>query len=188
MTNSKKIESAIRNWILALGDDPKRAELLKTPERVVNVLQNLGEGYRVDLRNLVKNAVFTVEHDQMVAVREIGFYSLCEHDLLPFFGKVHVGYIPEGRVLGMGKVPEIVRVFSRRLQIQERMSEQIADFVMKTIKPKGVGVIVEGFHLCMAMRGHEQKDAWFVTSSMKGIFRRDARTRAEFLQLVKRAE
>ncbi len=185
MTKPKDTNKLVRDWIMALGDDPQRSELLQTPDRVAKVLNDLGEGYRIDLAALVKNAIFSVQHDQMVAVRDIGFYSLCEHDLLPFFGKVHVGYIPEGKVLGMGKVPEIVRAFSKRLQIQERINEQIADFVMKAIKPKGVGVVIEGFHLCMAMRGQEQKDAWFVTSSMKGIFRRDARTRAEFLQLVK---
>ena len=185
MPNARKTEELIRNLLTALGEDPARKELLPTPERVVLMLNDLSEGYRTDMKELVRRAIFPVEHDQMIVVRDIRFYSLCEHDLLPFFGKIHVGYIPEGKVLGMGKVPDIVRAFSKRLQLQERMSEQIADFVMEAIKPQGVGVIVEGFHLCMAMRGHEQKDAWLVTSAMKGLFRRDARTRAEFLQLVK---
>jgi len=185
MPNARKTEELIRDLLTTLGEDPARKELQQVPERVAQVLRDLSEGYRTDMTELVRRAIFPVEHDQMIVVRDIRFYSLCEHELLPFFGKVHVGYIPGGKVLGMGKIPDIVRAFSKRLQLQERMSEQIADFVMEAIKPQGVGVVVEGFHLCMAMRGHEQKDAWLVTSAMKGTFRRDARTRAEFLQLVK---
>jgi GTP cyclohydrolase I len=185
MSTPRDSEALVRELLKAIGEDPQRPELRETPRRVIEVLHDLSEGYRLDLSELVRAAVFPVEHDQMIVIKDIRFYSLCEHDLLPFFGKAHVGYIPAGRVLGMGKVPEIVRAFSKRLQLQERMSEQIADFLMDVIGPQGVGVIVEGFHLCMAMRGHEQKDAWLVTSAMKGIFRRDVRTRAEFLQLVK---
>ncbi len=187
MRESKDTKALVRELIQAMGEDPLRPELRETPQRVAGVFYELSEGYRIDLKALVKNAIFSVKHDQMILVRDIRFYSLCEHELLPFFGKVHVGYIPEGKVLGMGKIPDIVRAFSRRLQLQERMSEQIANFIMHAIEPKGVAVVIEGFHLCMAMRGHEQKDAWFITSAMKGIFRKDARTRAEFLEFVRNA-
>ncbi len=141
-------------------------------------------GYRTSPEELINGAIFAVEYDEMVLIKDIEFYSLCEHHILPFFGKAHVGYIPDGRVIGFSKIPRILDLFSRRLQLQERMTEEIADFLMDAIEPKGVGVVVEGLHLCMAMRGVMKQDARLVSSAMKGLFRRDARTRSEFLRLI----
>lgn len=180
-----ELTELVRGVLVHIGEDPDREGLRETPRRFVEMLESLTEGYRQDPKGLIAGAIFPVKHDQMIVVRDILFYSLCEHHILPFFGKAHVGYIPDGRVIGMSKIPQIVEHFSKKLQIQERMSEEIADFLMEVLIPKGVGVVIEGFHLCMAMR-ELQKDAHLVTSAVKGIFRRDPRTRAEFMQLIGR--
>lgn len=183
MKRQSEMTGLVRRLLEGIGEDPEREGLIETPRRCVEMLESLTVGYRQDPQQLVAGAIFPAEHDQMIVVKDILFYSLCEHHILPFFGEAHVGYIPNGKVIGMGKVPQIVEHFSKRLQLQERLSEEIADFLMDVLRPKGVGVVVEGFHLCMAMR-ELQKDAWLVTSAVKGLFRKDVRTRAEFLQLI----
>jgi len=179
-----QIEDLVRELLIAIGEDPQREGLIKTPQRIAEMYAELTSGYRISPEEVLNGAIFSVKYDEMVLIKDIEFYSLCEHHMLPFFGKVHVGYIPDGKVIGFSKIPRIVDVFAHRLQLQERMTEQIANFLMEAIKPQGVGVVVEGFHLCMAMRGVKKQDARMVTSAMKGIFRRDARTRAEFLELI----
>lgn len=181
----KEIEQLVHRLLPHIGEDPQRLGLRETPKRYAEMIVQLTTGYRQDPQELLRDAIFPVRYDQMIVVKDISFYSLCEHHIIPFFGTAHVGYIPNGRVIGMSKIPQIVEHFSRKLQLQERMGEEIADFMMKTLKPKGVGVVLEGFHLCMAMRDL-QKDAKLVTSAVKGIFRSDSRTRAEFLQLIAR--
>ena len=168
-----------------LGEDPAREGLLETPDRVVKSLQFLTSGYKADLDQIINDALFTVDYSEMVIVKDIDFYSLCEHHLLPFFGKCHVAYIPRTKVIGLSKIPRIVDVFSRRLQVQERLTNEIAETIRQKIDPLGVGVIMQGTHLCMAMRGVEKQNSSMVTSAMLGSFRSDARTRAEFLQLAK---
>lgn len=180
-----ELTESVRRLLAHIGEDPDREGLIETPRRFLEMIASLTEGYRQDPKELIAEAIFPVKYDQMIVVKDILFYSLCEHHILPFFGKAHVGYIPNGKVIGMSKIPQIVEHFSKKLQLQERMSEEIADFLMGALAPKGVGVVVEGFHLCMAMR-ELQKDAWLVTSAVKGIFRRDPRTRAEFMQLIGR--
>ena len=179
-----QIEDLIKELLLAIGEDPEREGLIKTPQRVAEMFAELPSGYHISPEEVVNGAIFTVKYDEMVLIKDIEFYSLCEHHILPFFGKAHVGYIPDGKVIGFSKIPRIVDLFAHRLQLQERMTEQIADFLMEVLQPQGVGVVIEGFHLCMAMRGVKRQDARLVTSAMKGIFRRDARTRAEFLELI----
>ena len=183
MRRHNELTDSVRRLLAHIGEDPDREGLIETPRRFLEMLESLTEGYRHDPKELIAEAIFPVKYDQMIVVKDILFYSLCEHHILPFFGKAHVGYIPDGRVIGMSKIPQIVEHFSKKLQLQERMSEEIADFLMEALTPKGVGVVVEGFHLCMAMR-ELQKDAHLVTSAVKGIFRRDPRTRAEFMQLI----
>lgn len=185
MERSDEIAELVRRLLVHIGEDPARQGLRETPQRFVEMIKSLTEGYRHDPKELIAGAIFPVEHDQMIVVKDILFYSLCEHHILPFFGKAHVGYIPSGRVIGMSKIPQIVEHFSKKLQLQENLTDEIADFLMETLKPKGVGVVIEGFHLCMAMR-ELQKDAWLITSAVKGIFRSDPRTRAEFMQLIGR--
>jgi GTP cyclohydrolase I len=179
-----QIEDLVHELLVALGEDPQREGLRRTPQRIAEMYAELTSGYRTSPEEVVDGAIFAVEYDEMVLIKDIEFYSLCEHHILPFFGQVHVGYIPDGRVIGFSKIPRIVDVFAHRLQLQERMTEETANFIMNTIRPQGVGVVVEGFHLCMAMRGVKKRDVRMVTSAMKGLFRRDARTRAEFLQLI----
>ena len=179
-----QIEELVKELLLSIGEDPGREGLVKTPQRVAEMYAELTSGYRTSPEQVVNGAIFTVKYDEMVLIKDIEFYSLCEHHILPFFGKAHVGYIPDGKVIGFSKIPRIVDLFAHRLQLQERMTEQIADFLMEALRPQGVGVVIEGFHLCMAMRGVRKQDARLVTSAMKGIFRRDARTRAEFLELI----
>jgi len=181
-----ELAELVRRLLAHIGEDPKREGLRETPQRFAEMIESLTAGYRQDPKEIISGAIFPVKHDQMIVVKGILFYSLCEHHILPFFGKAHVGYIPNGRVIGMSKIPQIVEHYSKKLQLQERMSEEIADFLMDALTPKGVGVVVEGFHLCMAMR-ELQKDAHLVTSAVKGIFRRDPRTRAEFMQLIGRS-
>ncbi|MCS6903489.1 MAG: GTP cyclohydrolase I FolE [Candidatus Bipolaricaulota bacterium] len=183
MKELREIEKFVHRLLTYVGEDSQRLGLRETPKRYAEMITQLTAGYRQDPKELLRDAIFPVRYDQMIVVRDIAFYSLCEHHIIPFFGKAHVGYIPDGRVIGMSKIPQIVEHFSRKLQLQERMGEEIADFLMSVLKPKGVGVVLEGFHLCMAMRDL-QKDAKLVTSAVKGIFRSDPRTRAEFLQLI----
>jgi GTP cyclohydrolase I len=179
-----EIEGLVRELLIALGEDPERDGLKETPRRMARLYQELTQGYRLDPWQIIGGAIFPVDYDSMVIMKDIEFYSLCEHHLVPYFGHVHVGYIPKGKVIGASKIPRIVDFFARRLQLQERMTEEIARFLEETIQPLGLGVVVEGFHLCMAMRGVAKQDAWIVTSAMKGSFKRDARTRSEFLQFI----
>ena len=171
-----------------LGEDPSREGLLNTPKRVEKALAFLTSGYAADVDATLNNALFSVDYNEMVIVRDIDFYSLCEHHLLPFFGKCHVAYIPQGRVLGLSKIPRLVDIFARRLQIQERLTNQIAETLRQKVDPLGVAVVMEATHLCMAMRGVEKQNSVATTSAMLGVFREDARTRMEFLELIKRPE
>jgi len=178
------MQHAIRQLLAELGEDPDREGLRGTPRRVEHSLRFLTSGYETDLNAVLNDALFTVEYSEMVIVRDIDFYSLCEHHLLPFFGKCHVAYLPNGRVIGLSKLPRLVDVFTRRLQVQERLTSQIAETIREKIDPLGVAVVMEATHLCMAMRGVEKQNAVTVTSSMLGVFRDDARTRHEFLELI----
>ncbi len=171
-----------------LGEDPSREGLLDTPKRVEKALAFLTSGYAADVDATLNNALFSVDYNEMVIVRDIDFYSLCEHHLLPFFGKCHVAYIPQGRVLGLSKIPRLVDIFARRLQIQERLTNQIAETLREKVDPLGVAVVMEATHLCMAMRGVEKQNSVATTSAMLGVFREDARTRMEFLELIKRPD
>ena len=179
------MQEIIKQLLAALGEDPAREGLRDTPKRVEKSLRFLTSGYQADLDAVLNDALFTVDYTEMVIVKDIDFYSLCEHHLLPFYGKCHVAYIPNGRVIGLSKVPRIVDVFSRRLQVQERLTNQIAQTILDKIKPLGVAVVMEAVHLCMSMRGVEKQNSVAVTSAMLGGFRTDARTRAEFLDLIK---
>ena len=173
---------------MELGEDPSREGLLDTPKRVEKALKFLTGGYAADVDATLNNALFSVDYNEMVIVRDIDFYSLCEHHLLPFFGKCHVAYIPQGRVLGLSKMPRLVDIFARRLQIQERLTNQIAQTICQKIDPLGVAVVMEATHLCMSMRGVEKQNSVAATSAMLGVFREDARTRMEFLELIKRPD
>jgi GTP cyclohydrolase IA len=174
----------VREILAALGEDTGREGLLKTPERVESSLRWLTQGYRMTVEDAVGDAVFGETHQSMIMVRDIELYSLCEHHLLPFFGRAHVAYIPDGKILGLSKVARIVDVFARRLQVQERMTDQIADAVMEVLNPTGVGVVIEAAHFCMMMRGVEKQNSRTVTSALRGIFRDDSKTRVEFLRLA----
>jgi GTP cyclohydrolase I len=176
--------AAVREQLVLLGEDPDRDGLLKTPERVARAMAFLTRGYQDDLAGVVGDAIFAEEHHNMVMVRDIELYSLCEHHLLPFFGKAHVAYIPNGRIVGLSKLPRIVDHFARRLQVQERLTEQVAAAVEEVIEPLGVGVVIEAYHLCMMMRGVEKQNSRTITSALRGVFRDDARTREEFLALA----
>jgi GTP cyclohydrolase IA len=180
------MQELIRRLLEALGETPDREGLRETPRRVEQSLRFLTSGYRTDVDAVLNNALFTVDYSEMVIVRDIDFYSLCEHHLLPFFGRCHVAYLPNRRVIGLSKLPRIVDVFARRLQVQERMTSQIAEVIKDKIEPLGVAVVMEATHLCMAMRGVEKQNSVTVTSSMLGVFREDARTRHEFLELIRR--
>jgi GTP cyclohydrolase I len=181
-----EIEDAVRTLLAEMGEDPAREGLAGTPARVRRMYAELTEGYRADPEALLNGAAFDVDYDEMVVVRDIEFYSLCEHHLLPFFGRAHVGYLPRGRVIGLSKVPRIVDMYAHRLQVQERMTQEVAGFLMEHLAPKGVGCVVEATHLCTMMRGVKKQAATMVTSSMLGTFRRDARTRSEFLTFIGR--
>ena len=183
---SKKpgIKSLIQNVLHAIGEDPKREGLLKTPERVEKSLNFLTSGYDVDIDQLVNDALYNENYDEMVIVKNIDFYSLCEHHMLPFFGKCHVAYLPNGKIIGLSKVPRLVDAYGRRLQVQERLTTQIAHCIEDIVKPTGVGVVIEATHLCMSMRGVEKQNSYTTTSSMLGSFKKDPRTRAEFLSLL----
>jgi len=179
------MEDLIRQLLTALGEDPDREGLQRTPLRVAKAMKFLTSGYEADIDQVLNNALFTVDYSEMVIVRDIDFYSLCEHHLLPFFGKCHIAYLPHQRVIGLSKIPRLVDVFARRLQIQERMTNQIAETIKEKIDPHGVAVVVEGTHLCMSMRGVEKQNSYAVTSAMLGGFRDNARTRMEFLELIR---
>jgi GTP cyclohydrolase IA len=178
----------IRQLLAELGEDPAREGLLDTPKRVEKALRFLTSGYTADVDSVLNNALFTVDYNEMVIVKDIDFYSLCEHHLLPFFGRCHIAYIPKGKVIGLSKIPRLVEVFARRLQIQERMTNQIAETIRAKIEPLGVAVVIEATHLCMAMRGVEKQNSFAITSAMLGGFQHDARTRMEFLELIRRPE
>ena len=186
-TPGSQIPEAIRTLLTELGEDPDRAGLIGTPERVRRMYAELTEGYRTDPESILNGAAFEVDYDEMVVVREIEFYSLCEHHLLPFFGKAHVGYLPRGRIIGLSKIPRVVDMYAHRLQVQERLTQQVATFLMERLEPKGVGCVIEATHLCTVMRGVRKQEATMVTSSMLGTFRRDARTRSEFLTFIGRS-
>jgi GTP cyclohydrolase I len=182
-----QLEEAVRTLLDEIGEDPRRPGLVRTPERVRNMYAELTAGYRADPDELLNGASFDVDYDEMVVVRDIEFYSLCEHHLLPFYGHAHIGYLPRGRVIGLSKIPRVVDMYAHRLQLQERMTQQVASFLMERLEPKGVGIVVEASHLCTMMRGVRKQQATMVTSSMLGTFRRDGRTRSEFLTLIGRS-
>jgi GTP cyclohydrolase I len=180
------MQDLIRKLLAELGEDPSREGLLNTPQRVERALKFLTSGYSANIDDVLNGALFTVDYSEMVIVKDIDFYSLCEHHLLPFFGKCHIAYVPSTRVIGLSKIPRLVDVFSRRLQIQERLTNQIADTIREKIAPLGVAVVMEATHLCMSMRGVEKQNSFAVTSAMLGAFRNNARTRMEFLELIRR--
>jgi len=182
---SASYEELMREILVRLGEDPDREGLASTPQRVQKAMKFLTKGYQEDPEALLKGALFTVSYDEMVIVKDIEMFSLCEHHMLPFFGKVHVAYIPNGRVIGLSKIPRLVELFSRRLQIQERLTTQIAETIQKVIEPQGVGVVIEARHLCMQMRGVEKQHGQAMTSAMLGAFRENKQTRDEFLSLVR---
>jgi GTP cyclohydrolase I len=181
-----EIQSAVRQILKAVGEDPDRDGLKRTPERIARMYAELLSGYQVDPAAVINGALFEVQYDEMVIVRDIEFYSLCEHHMLPFMGRVHVAYIPDGKVLGLSKIPRIVELYARRLQVQERMTRQIADFIRDLLHPQGVAVVVEALHLCMSMRGVQKHDARLTTSAMHGAFRANLATRQEFLDNISR--
>jgi len=185
-TLGSQIPAAIRTLLAELGEDPAREGLAGTPDRVQRMYAELTDGYRTDPETILNGAAFDVEYDEMVVVRDMEFFSLCEHHLLPFFGRAHVGYLPRGRVIGLSKIPRVVDMYAHRLQVQERMTQQVATFLMERLDPKGVGCVIEATHLCTVMRGVRKQEATMVTSSMLGTFRRDARTRSEFLTFIGR--
>jgi GTP cyclohydrolase IA len=182
------IECAVRDILVAIGEDPDREGLGRTPDRVSRMYEELTAGYHVDPVRLINDAVFDVKYDEMVIVRDIDFYSLCEHHMLPFLGQAHVAYIPDGKVIGLSKIPRIVEMYARRLQVQERMTRQIADFLQETLQPLGVAVVCEGVHMCAAMRGVKKANARMVTSAMLGNFKTSMATRSEFFAHLERGD
>lgn len=184
---SASFEELVREMIVRLGEDPQREGLERTPERVHRALEQLTRGYKEDAEAILRGALFTVGYDEMVIVKDIEMFSLCEHHMLPFFGACHVGYLPRGRVVGLSKIPRLVGVFAHRLQLQEKMTKEIAEALSGALEPRGVGVVVEARHLCMEMRGVQKPGGQMITSCMLGTFRKDPRTRAEFLDLVRRS-
>jgi len=180
LVHEEAVETAVRSILEAIGEDATREGLRQTPLRVARMFEEMTVGYNVDPGKLINEAVFTVDYDQMVVVRDIDFASLCEHHLLPFLGKAHVAYIPNGKVIGLSKIPRVVEMFARRLQLQERMTQQIAAFLEETLHPRGVGVVVEALHLCMAIRGVKKANARMITSAVRGSFKENLNTRTEF--------
>ena len=180
----EKLENAVKNILINIGEDPNREGLLKTPHRVAKSFEFLTKGYKQDPKEILTSALFSTTNDEMVLVRDIEFYSLCEHHLLPIIGRAHIAYIPDGKVVGLSKIPRVVEVFARRLQIQEQMTEQIADAINETIKPKGVAVVLQARHMCMEMRGVEKINSTTVSSALRGLFKSDLRTRNEFFNLI----
>jgi GTP cyclohydrolase IA len=185
-TTNGRIEAAVREILTEIGEDPEREGLRRTPDRIHRMYHELTAGYHVDPVRLINDAVFDVAYSEMVVVKDIPFYSLCEHHLLPFFGAAHVAYLPRGRVLGLSKIPRIVEMYARRLQVQERLTQQIAEFLMERLDPEGVGVVVEATHLCAAMRGVRKPGTVMTTSAVLGLFRRNDKTRAEFFAHLER--
>ncbi len=183
--NDERVRDAVGVLLAEMGEDPTREGLARTPKRVSNALRFLTSGYRQDVDVVLNDALFSVDYSEMVIVRDIDFYSLCEHHLLPFFGKCHVAYLPRDKVVGLSKIPRLIEVFSRRLQVQERLTNQIAEVLLEKLNPLGVGVVVEATHLCMLMRGVEKQNSFALTSAMLGSFRSNARTRMEFLELLR---
>ena len=178
------MQDLIRRLLIELGEDPDREGLMRTPARVEQALRFLTGGYDANIDEILNDALFTVDYSEMVIVKDIDFYSLCEHHLLPFFGKAHVAYLPDGRLVGLSKIPRVIEVFARRLQVQERLTDQVADALMEVLEPRGVGVVIEAYHLCMMMRGVEKQNSKTVTSALRGALLQDAKTRDEFLRLV----
>ena len=187
MSNSqadKEFEKLVRRELELIGEDPEREGLLKTPSRVAKSMKFLTEGYNSSAEEVVGKGIFKEEHDNMIMVRDIELYSMCEHHMLPFFGKAHVAYIPNGKIVGLSKIPRIVDVYARRLQVQERLTEQIAEGLCSVLNPSGVGVVIEAYHLCMMMRGVQKQNSKTITSALTGVFREDPKTRDEFLRLA----
>lgn len=182
--NLIKVEEDVHSILNEIGEDSKREGLIKTPERVAKAYQFLTSGYSKDVKSVLNNAIFEEDYDEMVIVKDIDFFSMCEHHLLPFYGKVHVAYIPKGKIVGLSKIPRIVEIFARRLQVQERMTQEIANTINEYLSPAGVGVVAEAYHMCMMMRGVEKQNSYTLTSAMIGDFKLDSRTRGEFLDLI----
>jgi GTP cyclohydrolase I len=183
---NEQIERSVHSILEAIGEDPEREGLQRTPHRVAKMYAELTAGYHVDPQALINDAIFTVDYDEMVLVKNIDYYSLCEHHMLPFLGRAHVAYIPNGKVVGLSKIPRIVEMFARRLQVQERMTVQIADFINEALQPHGVAVVLEGLHMCSVIRGVKKSNARMTTSALRGVFRTDPRTRAEFMGHIDR--
>jgi GTP cyclohydrolase IA len=185
---SASTEDLYRELLVRIGEDPARDGLLETPARMAKAMKYLTRGYTQDINTVLHNALFDVEYDEMVIVKDIEFFSMCEHHLLPFFGKAHIAYVPNGKVIGLSKIPRLVDVFARRLQVQERLTTEVADAIVQAIHPQGVAVILEAQHLCMMMRGVEKQHSATVTSAMRGVFKTQQQTRSEFLSLVRKTE
>jgi GTP cyclohydrolase I len=185
-SENQRLRELVSELLTELGEDPAREGLQRTPERVAESLRFLTSGYARDPREAIGGAIYAEKYNEMVIVKDIDLFSLCEHHLLPFYGRCHVAYLPDGKILGLSKVPRIVEIFSRRLQVQERLTVQIADTLMEALQPLGVAVVIEALHLCMAMRGVEKQHAYTVTSAMLGVFQSDQNTRSEFLSLLRR--
>ncbi|MFN4110884.1 MAG: GTP cyclohydrolase I FolE [Ignavibacteria bacterium] len=183
--NIEKTKNLVRQLLFEIGENPDREGLIKTPERVAKAFEFLTRGYHQEIHEIMNKAIFTEKYDEMVIVKDIDFYSMCEHHLLPFFGKAHIAYIPNGKIIGLSKIPRLVEIFARRLQVQERLTQQIADTLNEYLKPDGVGVVIEAMHMCMMMRGVEKQNSIATTSAMHGSFKEDERTRSEFLTLIK---
>ncbi len=180
------VAESYKTIIEEIGEDPKREGLLKTPMRAATAIDFLTQGYKTDIDTVINGAIFEEDYDEMVIVKDIDFYSMCEHHILPFFGKIHIAYIPNGKIVGLSKIPRIVDAFARRLQVQERMTKEVGETLDKYLKPRGVAIVCEGFHMCMMMRGVQKQNSITTTSSMSGIFKTDSRTRTEFLELISR--
>jgi len=184
MNNEIVFEEAVKKMMRYVGEDPQREGLLKTPQRVRKAYEFIFGGYKQDAKKILESALFTSSNDEMVLIKDIEFYSTCEHHLLPIIGRAHVAYIPNGKVVGLSKIPRVVDVFARRMQIQEQLTEQIADAIMETIDPKGVGVVIQARHMCMEMRGVEKINSTTTSSALRGLFKKDEKTRAEFFSLI----
>ena len=184
MSSEKEFEDAVKKMMQYVGEDPQREGLLKTPSRVRKAYEFIFGGYKQDAKEILNSALFTSSNDEMVLIKDIEFYSTCEHHLLPIIGRAHVAYIPDGKVVGLSKIPRVVDVFARRMQIQEQLTEQIADAIMETINPKGVAVVLQARHMCMEMRGVEKINSTTTSSALRGLFKRDEKTRAEFFSLI----
>lgn len=182
---SEKIEQCVYTLLKEIGENPEREGLKKTPARFARAMAEITSGYNTDIDTILNGAFFKVDYKEMVIVKDISFYSLCEHHMLPFFGKAHIAYIPNGKIIGLSKIPRLVEAFARRLQVQERLTTQIADTILQKLKPKGVGVVLEAQHLCMTMRGVKNSSSFATTSSMLGVFQKDNRVREEFLNLIR---